>query len=310
LITAADRSALIELDDRLNTLLPEEYQGAYDTVQPTPMGSAALRYDADGRVAWDEIWGSFCDLAMAGGPPHKGRLLEPGRPSDAVSMPERYSQVVQEICRGVRMVADLEGSPAPDAGWVRIRCFNDTMAAWLLRAITMENVAVRSTDNALDLPAAPSFRLEKEIKNVITVTAKTCHYWTGHMPREQQHAIARLFHIMATDSPLIVPARDGSEVADVHVAWAQAIHRQTGLRVGGLAYAGWLGVEAPTVRAAVWMMRALVVSNVLARREDTILYVPMHPADSAAGQRVLDTLTRVHHLAGAVGVLEPVSDDT
>jgi hypothetical protein len=31
LITAADRSALIELDDRLNTLLPEEYQGAYDT---------------------------------------------------------------------------------------------------------------------------------------------------------------------------------------------------------------------------------------------------------------------------------------
>jgi hypothetical protein len=25
------------------------------------------------------------------------------------------------------------------------------------------------------------FRLEKEIKNVVTVTAKTCHYWLEHM---------------------------------------------------------------------------------------------------------------------------------
>jgi hypothetical protein len=302
-MNATDHSALIELDGRLNTLLPEEYQGTYDTVQSTPMGSAGLRYDADGRVAWDEIWGSFCDLAMAGGPPHKGSLLQPGTPEDVASMPERYSEVVQEISRGVRMVADLEGVPAPDPGWVRIRCFSDTMAAWLLRAITMENVAVRATDNALDLPAAPSFRLEKEIKNVITVTAKTCHYWTGHMPREQQRTIARLFDTMAADSPLVVPAQDGSDVADARAACAHAIHRQTGLRVADREYPGWLGVHTPSVRAAVWMMRALVVSNVLARREDTILYVPIHPVHSADGRRALDTLRRVHHLATAIGVL-------
>ena len=112
-MTGADHSALIELDRRLNTLLPEEYQGTYDAVQPTPMRSAGLRYDADGRVAWDEIWGSFCDLAMAGGPPHKGRLLQPGTPHEVASAPERYSEVVKEICRGIRRVADLEGSPAP-----------------------------------------------------------------------------------------------------------------------------------------------------------------------------------------------------
>ena len=56
----------------------------------------------------------------------------------------------------------------------------------------MENVAARRQGAMLDLPAAPQFRLEKEIKNVITVMAKTCHYWVGHIPRAQQQAIAEL----------------------------------------------------------------------------------------------------------------------
>ena len=67
------------------------------------------------------------------------------------------------------------------------------MAGWLLRAIVMENVAARRQGAMLDLPAAPQFRLDKEIKNVITVTAKTCHYWVGHIPRAQQQAIGELF---------------------------------------------------------------------------------------------------------------------
>jgi sirohydrochlorin cobaltochelatase len=33
----------------------------------------------------------------------------------------------------------------------------------------------------LFLPAAPSFTLDKEIKNVVTVVAKTHHYWTEHL---------------------------------------------------------------------------------------------------------------------------------
>ena len=77
----ADRRALEALDARLRTLLPEEYRDVYEDVQPISMGSAGLKYDADGQVAWDQMWGSFCDLAMAGGPPHKGTLLEPGHRS-------------------------------------------------------------------------------------------------------------------------------------------------------------------------------------------------------------------------------------
>ena len=46
------------------------------------MRAAGLKYDADGKVAWDEIWGSFCDLAMAGGPPHKGKLLAQSQHDD------------------------------------------------------------------------------------------------------------------------------------------------------------------------------------------------------------------------------------
>ena len=110
-VSSEDRAALAQLEVRLNTLLPEEYRGAVD-VQPTPMGSAAVRYDADGRVAWDEMWGSFCDLAVAGGPPHKGRLLQPGAAAEIRSVPEQQAEVVREICRGVRMVADVEGARA------------------------------------------------------------------------------------------------------------------------------------------------------------------------------------------------------
>ena len=76
----ATRVALDKLDARLRILLPEQYQESYESVQPVSMGSAGLKFAADGQVAWDEIWQSFCDLAMAGGPPHKGALLAPGDP--------------------------------------------------------------------------------------------------------------------------------------------------------------------------------------------------------------------------------------
>ncbi len=49
-------------------------ENRYEDVQPVSMGSAGLKFASDGRVAWDEMWGLFCDLALAGGPPHRGRV--------------------------------------------------------------------------------------------------------------------------------------------------------------------------------------------------------------------------------------------
>jgi hypothetical protein len=63
-----DQRELEELDQRLRVLLPETYQDSDEQLEPVAMRSAGLKYGADGKVAWDQIWGSFCDLAMAGGP--------------------------------------------------------------------------------------------------------------------------------------------------------------------------------------------------------------------------------------------------
>ena len=155
------------LDARIKTLLPEEYRDSYEEMRPTPMRSAGLKYDADGAVAWDQIWGSFCDLAMAGGPPHKGALLQPGKEADINADFGRYDTVTEEICRGITMATGLRAYVSPTPGWVSVTCQSDAMAGWLLRAIVMENVAVRRRGSILELPAAPHFRLDKEIKNEI-----------------------------------------------------------------------------------------------------------------------------------------------
>lgn len=298
---------LKELDRRLRILLPEEYQQTYPSIQPTPMGSAGLTFDAEGQVAWDDMWKTFCDLAMAGGPPHKGSLLEPGLPDDIAAQSGDYDRVTAELCRGITMVTDLECRPSETPGWVRVTCHTTGMAAWLLRAIVMENVAARAAGKSLDLPAAPAFRLEKEIKNVITVIAKTCHYWVGHMPIFQRQNIADFLRRLDVETPLIEPSRmeDGAPKAVLEAtatSMAGKILASTGLQRADTRAAGWLAFECPSVRLAVWMMRALVVHNILSRREGQALFVPVNPLTDPGGARVTRTLTEMHELAAAAAV--------
>jgi sirohydrochlorin cobaltochelatase len=270
-----------ELERRLRTLLPEEYQDRYDDVQPVSMGTAGVRYGPGGRIAWDQMWGSFCDLAMAGGPPHKGTLLLPGTPAEIAAHRARYEAVVAEICRGIGMVTELTAAPAPAPGWVRLECPTRGMAGWLVRAISMENVAVRADGTFLELPAGPGYRDLKEVKNVITVIAKTAHYWVGHMPVIQRQSIADLIEGMNDESPLVTPDYARTDGA------------------GG----GWLGIECATVRAAVWMMRMMVTVNVLSRREGTVLFVPVNPLVDPDGEIVAGSLAVVRRLARAKGIL-------
>ena len=230
-----EHEAIDALETRIRAILPEEYQDCYEDVQPVSMGSAGLKYGADGKVAWNEIWATFCDLAMAGGPPHKGTLLEPASPAEIDAQPAGYQYVVAEICRGITMVTGLPAERSPDPGWVRVECFSEGMAGWLLRAIVMENVSARADGESLDLPAGPAFRIAKEIKNVVTVIAKTSHYWMDHMPRDQQRDIEILFAAMARESPLVEPAPSSDGVRDdaeerLAGAMADAIQRDTGLR--------------------------------------------------------------------------------
>ena len=266
------------------------------------MGSAGLKYDAQGKGAWDEIWGSFCDLAMAGGPPHKGTLLEPASQEEIDAHPDRYRDVTAEICRGIRMVADLAVEPSPIPGWVRVDCDRQVTAGWLVRAIVMENISAHADGAALYLPAGPAYRIEKEIKNVITVIAKTCHYFADHLWSGQQRDIADLFAKTEAVCPLVQPpvlghGFDQKRHGALSVRMADAILQATGLARSGREYAGWLGVQCPGVRTAVWMMRALIASNILARREGTVLFVPVNPLTDETGGIVTRALTDINRVA-------------
>jgi sirohydrochlorin cobaltochelatase len=122
---------------------------------------------------------------LAGGPPHRGTLLEPVPPEIVAADPTGYQRVLAELERGVRLTTNLPAITDGSPGWIGIQCANEAMALWLLRAIIVENVSVRRENDVIYLPAGPHFRLEHEIKNVITVVAKTYHYWTEHITSQQ-----------------------------------------------------------------------------------------------------------------------------
>ena len=71
----------------------------------------------------------------------------------------------------------------------------------------------------------------------------------------------------------------------------------------------WLGdvpwFQMDTTDAQVTELRrkvenaGLVVSNVLARREETALFVPIDPAGDGDGAIVVEAVTRMHRLASA-----------
>jgi sirohydrochlorin cobaltochelatase len=168
------------VDPRLARLLPPRYR-AGEAVSPAPMGAAPLQFDEEGRVAWDRIWSDFCDLALAGGPPHRGQLLEPVEPAACAADPAGYARVLEELARGLHLVTGLPVVESATPGWIGLQCESEEMAIWLLRAIVVENVFVRREGTVLFLPAGPHFRLAEEIKNVVTVVAKTHHYWQEHI---------------------------------------------------------------------------------------------------------------------------------
>jgi hypothetical protein len=154
-------------------------------ISAAPMGTAPMRYDEAGQVAWDEMWTTFCDLALDGGPPHRGDLLEPAAPEEIRADQEGYERVLGDIERGLSMVTPLPVVRSEKLGWIGLRCGDEEMALWMLRAIAVENVCVRREGDVLYLPVGPAYRLEKEIKNVITVVAKTHHYWSEHLSQQR-----------------------------------------------------------------------------------------------------------------------------
>src|SRR5207253_1816753 len=102
------------------------------------------------------------------------------RLADQVGMP------VTVAAAPVSRLDALEHSLRRDAeaagpGWLSVTCDSPTMAAWMCAVIILENVGARLEDDRLLLPAGPDYGLTDEVKSIITVVAKTHHYWQAHV---------------------------------------------------------------------------------------------------------------------------------
>jgi hypothetical protein len=96
------------------------------------------------------------------------------------------------------------------------------------------------------------------------------------MWRFEQQAIEALFGEMEAESPLLVPAYPNPE---------------------------WIGTACPDVRSAVWMTRIMVASQVLARREDTVVLTPLDRVNDPDGALAAAALARSRRLAALKGLL-------
>ena len=144
------------------------------------MASAPFVWRRDGRPDWGAMWTTFCDLALHGGPPQRGALQALRGPAIGDRAAGSAPEISAELRRGIEETTGLIAEPA-GPGWIAIPCASARMAAWLCATIILENVDARVEGPRLLVPAGPGFTLEDQVKSVITVVAKTHHYWSAHV---------------------------------------------------------------------------------------------------------------------------------
>jgi len=150
---------------------------------PAAMASAPFVWRRDGRPDWSAMWTTFCDLALHGGPPQRGALQALRGPALGDRAAGSAPEIAAELRRGIEETTGLASEPAGPAepGWLAITCASPRMAAWLCATIILENVDARVEGARLLVPAGPGFSLEDQVKSVVTVVAKTHHYWREHL---------------------------------------------------------------------------------------------------------------------------------
>ncbi len=111
-----------ELEAKINALLPPRYVGCFEAVPPTSMGSAKLRYDSQGRVAWGEIWTTLLPSRArrrAAAPRPLSRAGSAGRSSSVAGTAERRRRGVAASAEAVRrFTAPRRSAP----GWIGLDC--------------------------------------------------------------------------------------------------------------------------------------------------------------------------------------------
>lgn len=192
----------IEVLDRLRPAVEQAEGARTREIAPPPgagaggaMSAAPFVWRDDGRPDWGAMWTTFCELALYGGPPQRGpesplrapATTGPGAAGRATTVDD---EMLAELRRGIWETTRLYAEAA-EPGWLAVTCDSRTMAAWLCAAIILENVDARLDEDRLLLPAGPGYRLDDEVKSIITVLAKTHHYWQAHLSGEGRIASAR-----------------------------------------------------------------------------------------------------------------------
>ena len=174
---------LTRLDDLRDALAGDvetnrrEYQPS-PRPDASPMSSAPFLWRDDGRPDWGSMWTSFCELALYGGPPQRGPDSPLVAPAGGAAKSD--GEMLAEMKRGVWETTGLYAE-STEPGWLTITCDSPKMAAWMCAAIILENVHARIDDDRLIVPAGPNYQLKDEVKSIVTVIAKTHHYWQAHV---------------------------------------------------------------------------------------------------------------------------------
>ena len=176
------------LDDlRAWTLMKTEGNGL-EGIEPlapiaASMSAAPFVYLEDGRPDWSAMWGSFCELALFGGPPHRGED-EALVATDGEAEAKADFDAMGEMKRGIWETTGLYAEAA-EPGWMAVSCYSRKMAAWMCAAIILENVDSKCEDEILYVPASADFELKNQVKSVVTVVAKVNHYWQAHVAQQE-----------------------------------------------------------------------------------------------------------------------------
>jgi hypothetical protein len=179
-VAAAPISRLDALEDSLRRDAAAHRREYAPVGRPdsTPMSSATFLWRPDGRPDWGGMWTTFCELALYGGPPQRGAASALRGSSGSAASSD--AEMLAEMRRGIWETTELHAESA-GPGWLSVTCDSPTMAAWMCAAIILENVGARVEDDRLLLPAGPDYGLTDEVKSIITVVAKTHHYWQAHV---------------------------------------------------------------------------------------------------------------------------------
>lgn len=142
------------------------------------MKAAEMVYDENGNPQWDKMWSVYCNLAAEGGPSHRADV-------DKISFPGNkftYNDSVKsEILRGLTLL-NAKVYKITDIGEIYIDLFFPKKADWFSKIINLENVESKSEDRYLVLPWSGEYKIDKEVKSVVTVWGKASHYWKEHRP--------------------------------------------------------------------------------------------------------------------------------